>query len=70
MRVRVINMADGKYGFYGTQRRYQGQEFDLVDATNEEGEVVLKAEDQFSGTWMEKIEADEKAKADSEDGGE
>lgn len=51
MRVRVKeSLVENFYGFYGTKRRYPGDEFTLV-AT--EGNTVKQ---QFSEKWMEKVE--------------
>lgn len=43
MKVRAT-LPDGKFGFYGTQRRYGGDEFDLDDDAH------------FSKEWMEVVE--------------
>jgi hypothetical protein len=45
MRVRAKFAAD-KFGFYGTKRRYDGDEFELDDPKH------------FSSKWMEKLDDD------------
>jgi len=46
MKVKVHGFADGKFGFYGEKRRYNGQVFELTDPGH------------FSEKWMEKLEED------------
>lgn len=59
MQVRVKEeMPEGFYGFYGTSRRYPGEEFTLVDVKTKDGTIV-KAEAQFSKKWMERIEVED-----------
>ena len=66
MRVKA-KFSNGKYGFYGDRRRYDGDEFEITDPKH------------FSKVWMEKIEeaprrgrkpAAEKVVEDAEDGAE
>lgn len=45
MRVRA-KFADNKFGFYGSARRYDGDEFELDDPKH------------FSDKWMEKVEGE------------
>lgn len=48
MRVRVKNVRENFYGFYGTKRRYPGEVFDLDDPKH------------FSKNWMEKVDDDKR----------
>lgn len=48
MQVRVKELQEGKFGFYGTQRRYSGDIFDL------------DSESHFSAKWMEWVEPPKK----------
>jgi hypothetical protein len=55
MRVRVKEtLVENFYGFYGDERRYPGDKFDLVERKTKDGEVV-SVESQFSERWMEKV---------------
>ncbi len=55
MRVRVKEtQVESFYGFYGQERRYPGDVFDLVAKKDRNGETVT-AESQFSKKWMEKV---------------
>jgi hypothetical protein len=49
MRVRA-KFADNKFGFYGSKRRYDGEEFDLDDPKH------------FSEKWMEKVEEESRGR--------
>ena len=59
MRVRAITK-----GYYGDQRKKPGEEFDLVprkgfkrdSSGTKKKPIELSPEDQFSDTWMEKVE--------------
>lgn len=50
IKVRV-KKPEGKYGFYGSKRRYNGNEF------------FLERESDFSSDWMEKISDGKKSSA-------
>ena len=55
MLVRVKeSLVENFYGFYGTTRRYPGDEFELIDKKDKD-DNVYSAEEQFSDSWMEKI---------------
>lgn len=55
MQVRVKEtQVEGFYGFYGQERRYPGDKFELV-ATKTQGGEAVTAESQFSAKWMEKV---------------
>ena len=55
MRVRVKEtQVESFYGFYGQERRYPGDEFDLVAKKDKNGKTI-SAESQFSSRWMEKV---------------
>lgn len=55
MRVRVKEtQVEGFYGFYGQERRYPGDKFELVARKTKNGETV-SVESQFSDKWMEKV---------------
>ena len=49
MKVKA-KFPEGKFGFYGTQRRYNGNEF------------VLTSPDDFSAKWMVSLEEEEVVK--------
>lgn len=62
MLVRVKeSLVENFFGFYGTKRRYPGDEFTLVATKDKNGKAV-SAESQFSDKWMEKIEDTQKRK--------
>lgn len=56
MLVRVKeSLVENFYGFYGQQRRYPGDEFELIERKDEEGKVLSSIAEQFTDKWMEKI---------------
>jgi hypothetical protein len=57
MRVRATKM-----GYYGLQRRREGDVFELVPVktVKDKKPVVITPEQQFSELWMEKVDADAK----------
>ncbi len=60
MLVRVKEtQVESFYGFYGLQRRYPGDEFELVARKDSKGNT-LSAESQFSKKWMEKVNVPKK----------
>ena len=55
MKVKVReDLVEDFIGFYGVKRRRPGQVFELVDRKKKDGST-LKAKDQFSERWMEKV---------------
>lgn len=55
MKVRVKkSLVENFYGFYGQQRRYPGDEFELVARKGANGKTVT-VQSQFSETWMEEV---------------
>jgi hypothetical protein len=60
MRVRVKEtQVESFYGFYGQERRYPGDEFELIATKTKDGKTV-SAESQFSDRWMEKVNVPKK----------
>ena len=56
MLVRVKDsLVENFYGFYGTKRRYPGQQFKLEPRKTQDGQTV-SVEEQFSERWMEKVD--------------
>ena len=53
------SLVENFYGFYGTKRRYPGDQFTLVEQTKKNGDIV-SVDDQFSDKWMEKVEPEKK----------
>ena len=55
MLVRVKEtQVESFYGFYGQERRYPGDKFELIAMKDKNGKTV-SAESQFSERWMEKV---------------
>ena len=68
MLVRVKeSLVENFYGFYGTKRRYTGDEFELIDKKDKNDNVFYSAEDQFSDSWMERVEGTKRKRRSREE---
>lgn len=54
----MLRVRATKLGFYGGKRRYEGDVFELIDRPHRDNKT-LTAEQQFSKSWMEKLDDDQ-----------